>query len=451
MMSAIEKKVLSKIKPTPDEKRRMESFKEELMKVAEKVSKRYGAKPIFTGSTGRNTWLRNSHDIDLFLVLPRNLPREKLEEYGLKMGRQIAKEMHAKCQIKYAEHPYTRILKKGFDVDIVPCYSMKPEQKIKSAVDRSPLHARYLKKTLPEELKDDVRLLKAFAKGIGIYGSDTKTEGLSGYLCELLIVRYGGFREALKEIAKWKPQVYIDLEGYWERRPSFKEPLVVVDPVDSNRNVAAALSTKNFVKLIESAKEYLNSPSIRFFFPRKMPMSYIFFNRLLKRKTVMVALVFKRPDVIDDVLYPQLRRAAKRLRGLMQDEEFRPINEVVWANGKAILFFELEEDRLPNIRKRIGPPVKIINRSQEFLKKYKKYKPRIENGRWVVEVPRKYKTIESLLRDFISHSVKKMMDLGIPNYIAPKLKRAQLLKGRQLWSFIKENSDFSIVLKDLYK
>jgi len=449
--SQIEMKVLEKIKPSAKEKKEMEAFKEDLLEAAKKVARRYNAKPIFTGSTGRGTWLRGNHDIDLFLVLPRGLSREKLEKYGLTMGKLIAKRMHARFRVKYAEHPYTRIVKRGFDVDIVPCYTMRMEQNIKSAVDRSPLHAKFLKKALPDKLKDDVRLFKAFSRGIGIYGSDTKTEGLSGYLCELIIVKYKSFMGAIKNIAKWKPQVYIDLQGYWERRPPFKDPLVVIDPVDFNRNVAAALSTKNFMKLVKAAKSYLENPSIRYFFPQKKDMSFVYFNKLMRRRTALVALVFKRPSVIDDILYPQLRRAAKRLKGLMKDEEFRPVNELVWANGKAILFFELEEDKLPNIRERIGPPVKVEDRSREFLKKYNKYKPRIEGRRWVVDVPRRYKTIESLLRALVSQPVKRMLELGIPNYIAPKLKRANLLKGKQLWRLIKDNPDFGLILKEFYK
>ncbi len=450
MHSKVEKKVLKKVKPTPKEQEKMESFRSDLLEVAGKVAKGYKAKPIIVGSTGRGTWLKGSHDIDLFLVFPRSLSRKKLEKNGLAMGKKIGKKLKARTKVKYAEHPYTRLDKKGFDVDIVPCYKMKPQQDLKSAVDRSPLHAKYLEKELEEDMKDEVRLLKAFARGQGIYGSDARTQGMSGYLCELLVIRYGDFRRTLKQISKWKPQVYIDLEGYWEKRPEFKGPLVVIDPVDHDRNVAAVMTTENFMKLVETAKSYLEKPSLKYFFPRKKPMTYRQFLKLLRRETVFIALTFKKPDVIEDILWPQMRKAARRLEGVMKDEEFRPVNHLVWADGRCVLFFELEEDRLPKIREHQGPPANVLDRSKEFRKKYKKYEPRIEGKRWVVDVPRKHRTVMSLLKNFKNQSVKKLKEQGVPNYIAPKFKRARILKGRKIWPFIKKNPEFGLDLKDYY-
>jgi hypothetical protein len=55
------------------------------------------------------------------LAFDPSLPREKLEECGLLIGRQLAMEAES-WEEEYAEHPYTKLKFSGFGVDIVPCY-----------------------------------------------------------------------------------------------------------------------------------------------------------------------------------------------------------------------------------------------------------------------------------------------------------------------------------------
>ena len=58
----------------------------------------------------------------------------------------------------------------------------------------------------------EVRLLKRFMKMVGTYGSEFKVGGFSGYLCELMIIRYGSFLKVLKGVFDhWKPGYQIDL------------------------------------------------------------------------------------------------------------------------------------------------------------------------------------------------------------------------------------------------
>lgn len=44
--------------------------------------------------------------------------------------------------------------------------------------------------------------------------------------------------------------------------------LVVYDPTDPNRNVASAVHTDTLALFIVAAKDYLQNPSVRFFFPK---------------------------------------------------------------------------------------------------------------------------------------------------------------------------------------
>ncbi len=128
------------------------------------------------------------------------------------------------------------------DVDLVPCYHVDSATRIQSAVDRTPFHTRYITDRI-NGLIDDVLLLKQFTKAGGIYGSDQMTEGFSGYLCELLILYYGGFTPLIRAAATWRPGLVIDIENHVAKK--FDEPLVVIDPVDPKRNVAAAVSLRS--------------------------------------------------------------------------------------------------------------------------------------------------------------------------------------------------------------
>ena len=89
----------------------------------------------------------------------------------------------------------------------MPCYRVASGAEIRSAVDRTPFHTRYIRERIAPFV-DDVLLLKQFAKAGGVYGSDQMTEGFAGYLCELLILHYGGFLPLVRAGARWKPGLF---------------------------------------------------------------------------------------------------------------------------------------------------------------------------------------------------------------------------------------------------
>src|SRR5439155_21106807 len=114
----------------------------------------------------------------------------------------------------------------------------------------------------------EVRLVKAWTGGTGVYGAEAKIRGFSGYLCELLVLKHGTFRGVLQAAMSWRPGTKIEFETAATRQ--FPEPLIVVDPVDGNRNVASAVSGEQLATFAHAGREYLANPSDRFFFPRPL-------------------------------------------------------------------------------------------------------------------------------------------------------------------------------------
>ncbi|MFZ8829828.1 MAG: CCA tRNA nucleotidyltransferase, partial [Candidatus Aenigmatarchaeota archaeon] len=266
-------KVLKVIVPDKKKEKRLKSLANKVLRVANRKAKKYKAKAIIVGSITRDTWLPDKEEFDIFILFPKHLTASQLEKYGLEVGKSIVKEMKGSFTLKYAQHPYLSAKIENVEIDIVPCYKIKDTSELKSAVDRTPFHVAYLQNKLKKKQANEVRLLKKFLKNHNLYGADAKTQGFSGYLCELLIIKYKNFVNLLKAASEWKVQEIIDLEEFYKKeeydnlRKIFKNQcLIVIDPTDKNRNVAAALSSENFFKFKKISEEFLKNPCEETFF-----------------------------------------------------------------------------------------------------------------------------------------------------------------------------------------
>lgn len=446
----IKTEVLKKIKPSHEEQERVKKFVSQLLSVSKTVS---GLDSVIVGSIGKFTWLAGDHDIDVFMLFDSSVPREELERLGLEYGKRIVEELDGTWKVKYAEHPYTSATVRGFDVDIVPCYRIKYGEKIKSAVDRSPMHLRHVLDYIKPAMIDDVRLLKQFCKGIGIYGSDAKNQGFSGYICELLVLNYGSFEKVISAGASWKPPHVINTERHLgvPLQQFRDQPLVIIDPVDAGRNVAAVVSGENFLKFVAEAKRYGAKPSVSFFFPSpKKPLSAAQLRALQSRETKFIALQFKRPDIIDDILYPQLRRATARISALLEHHEFHVLRAFELAEKDPVIVFELEVWSLPSVRKMVGPPIFNERHTSEFLEKYSKSFVYVESNRWVAEVPRKHKTAVNLVNGFLKGPPELLAERGIPKYLSPLLSKKKAVEHHEFWKLVKKDKALSDCLRQKY-
>ncbi|HYR80850.1 MAG TPA: CCA tRNA nucleotidyltransferase, partial [Thermoplasmata archaeon] len=321
-----------------------------------------------------------------------------LEERGLALGKILEKGTH-----RYAEHPYTRGWYGGFEVEIVPCYRITDATQRMSAVDRTPLHVDYVLGRVREGQTDEIRLLKAWAEGIGVYGAEAKILGFSGYLCELLVLRYGTFRGVLEASLSWRPGIVLELDRAPAR--TFPEPLTVVDPVDPNRNVASAVSVEQLATFVHAAREYLQSPSERFFFPRPLkPLSVSKLRALAKRRGGgLLSISILAPGVTDDVLYPQLRKSHRAFLDLFHRHAFEVFDSRFDLAGKdAIFLFEFAVDTLPRVSRHVGPPVWVKN-AKEFLDKWRGSPktiagPFVQGERWAVDVARDATTASAIAK-----------------------------------------------------
>jgi tRNA nucleotidyltransferase (CCA-adding enzyme) len=410
------KRVRDRVVPDAEEAAELEAAVDALTERAEAALEDLPveADVLLVGSTARGTWLAGDRDVDLFVRFSPDLDREDLERYGLEVGHAVLPGGHE----EFAEHPYVKGEHRGFEVDCVPCYAVENATEIRSAVDRTPFHTDYLEGRI-DPLADDVRVAKAFLSGVGVYGSDLRTKGFSGFLTELLVLEYGGFREFVEAAADWHPPVELDPEDHGRERetasPSrndevgdadlaFSDPLVVVDPTDPARNVAAVCSARNVARLIHYARELLADPRLELFEPSKPdPLSAEDVREAVAaRSTTPVAVRFEAPEVVDDQLYPQLEKSLAGVEGALQRAGFDPLRSARFADDSAVLFVECGVAELPAVERHRGPPVGVREHAEGFFESYAADEavtgPFVdEEGHYAVERPRAARTPGDLL------------------------------------------------------
>jgi len=446
--------VTRRITPSQREREDVLSLADELVK---KVKEAAGKEKVeatvrVEGSIAKDTWMRGEPDIDIFLQLPRSVPREALGTVCLKIAREATRG--SRQVERFAEHPYLEAFVNSTRVNIVPCYRAKPGEWM-SATDRTPYHTDFVIPRLNDSLRGEIRLLKRFMKGIGVYGAEIRIGGFSGYLCELLTMRYGTFLDVLNVAAAWKKPWIIDYQGYYEDRRDeipkiFEEPLVVVDPVDKGRNVASAVRKERLIEFVAASRQFMLHPSTEFFLPK--PPRILSERQLLqsmeKRGTALVFVKICKVNAVPDILWGQLYKTERSLRRMLVEKGFSIIGDAAWSSETdlSVLLLEAEHRFLSATRKHLGPPVEKKLECERFLLKHLGasttiYGPRLEDERWVVGIKRQYTNIVECLKAELKHGGRHV---GVADLISKAVaNKPDVLVNQQIASTYRANRGFA--------
>ncbi|HLI46593.1 MAG TPA: CCA tRNA nucleotidyltransferase [Geobacterales bacterium] len=404
-----------KTKVSEEEREKLNEIVKEVIEKLEEKRKELGieAKIEVHGSYAHDTWLSGDKDVDVF-VLQKN---ERVIEDAMKLAKSTFKDY----QERYAEHPYITVFYKGYNFDIVPAYMIEKGERIRTATDRSRLHTLYLNEVLNDELRTEIRLLKLFLKTLDLYGAEIKIEGLSGYLCELLIVHYRSFLNLIKSAIKWVP--YKTVIGDWKGNP---EPFVFVDPVDNTRNVAS--SFKRIDDFRYACLLFLEKPSLRFFEGRKFSSQLNVALEISKgRGSHIVCVEFDYPSVVPDIFWGELKRAARSLINFLENFDFEVYDFELYANeiDKAAIILELRDKELNELRTQQGPPLSNIPNTRSFLRKHSGEPIFLKDGRLFVINKRKISSFEEAYMKWCStHALPKDIEKSLKNakiYTAEKV------------------------------
>ena len=446
-------KVLRRVVPSDEERRRTIGFSIQLVDRlrCELNRENIEADVQVEGSIAKDTWLAGDKDIDIFIMLPKEYGREVFGRV-LEAAKRVSGNNFLEA---YAEHPYLEAYIDGFTINFVPCFKVKEASEAKSSVDRTPFHTLYVKSRLNERIKNEIRLLKQFMHGIGVYGAEIKVGGFSGYLCEILTLYYGGFINVLKAASKWQRGEIIDIEGHYKSREDARirfqnDSLIVVDPVDKNRNVASAVRADRLSEFILASRIFLSKPNIKFFYPREVEAYSIedLKHIMGSRGTAFIFIKTGGIKAVPDVLWGQLYKSQRALTKLIKRFDFNILRSAVWSDEKNIniFVFELSSRILPAVEKHLGPPIEKISDCERFLKKHLNSNstfsgPMVEGDRLIVERRRRYADAVELLKERLKNGGR---GLGVASMVSEAFKKSlEILVGDEIGEFYSSNNDFA--------
>jgi len=403
------KKVLKDIKPGKEEEREVKDKIDNFLIRVNKGLK--DAKAELGGSGAKGTWLSHAHDADVFVGFNYQKYKDKSDKLSDILEKHL-KKIFKKINRLHGSRDYFQIKEKGFTFEVVPILKISKAEDAKNITDVSPLHADWVKKN--KKYADDIRLTKQFCKAQGIYGAESYIKGFSGYICEILTVYYKGFMSLVKNASKWKEKVFIDIEKYYRNKKEILDhlnlskiysPLIIIDPVQKDRNAAAAVSHEKFNEFICVCKEFLAKPSKEFFEIKEISVDELK-KRAGKDKLILLdaaALAGK-----EDVVGSKLLKAFEFIEKELVKKEFKIYEKGwKWDKAKKALFWLIVDPKLlSEYAVKQGPPVELKEYAANFKKQYKG-KTFVKGGKIFAKVKRDYRDASKLVKDLIKNKYVK--------------------------------------------
>lgn len=393
-VSVLLREVLAGIEPKKDERARtLDAVNDFLRRLnAELKAKKIQAVAVLGGSYAKDTWLSGDYDVDVFVKF--DLSQKDRDISGL-LERALAK------------WPFERIhgsrdyfwVRNGIKYEIVPVLDVKKSSDAQNVTDFSPLHVSWVN-TKGKAFKGDIRLVKKFCKAAKCYGAESYIRGFSGHVADILVIYYKGFLPLLRAAAKWKPKVVLDYNNAFRGKALLmlnesktQGPLVLVDPVQPNRNAAAALTEDNFERFVKAAQRFLKAPSLRFFEEKEVDFAR------LSKKGVLVRVKVDSVEGKEDVAGTKFVRAFEFVRDRLGDFQVVDAGWLWDRRQKGEWWFVLKAARLPELMDWPGPPVKLSDAVNDFRRVYAD--TFVRQGRVFARVKRPVRTPSDAVRQLI--------------------------------------------------
>ncbi|MBT3690667.1 hypothetical protein HOG16_00290 [Candidatus Woesearchaeota archaeon] len=353
------------------------------------------------GSYAKNTFLDSNLDVDIFAKFDYNQYRFKDISKELK---KFLKSRFKKIEVVHGSRDYYHIQENGISFEIVPVLNIKRNDQAQNIMDFSPLHVKFVKRKTNKKSQKEIKLLKVFLRANGLYGAESYIRGFSGYVSELLIIYYKSFEKLVKNVKVWGNEEIIHFGRNKEKalsnlsKSKKVSPLVVIDPVQSDRNAAAALSKKNYEKFISLCKAYNGNKS--FFVEKKVLLDK------LKGYTILeITPLNGKKDIVGAKLLSLLERIKKEF----ENYDFK-IEDYGWKFEDKVYFW-FKAGKLNKKKIHLGPKLKDKKNVAAFKKKWKEVKS--SKGRVYTVLNRKYLSLDEyskylIKKDWMKEKVKSI-------------------------------------------
>jgi tRNA nucleotidyltransferase (CCA-adding enzyme) len=380
------KKIIAKIKPHDT------GIKKEIDAVLAKLNqtlKKNKAKAMVGGSFAKDTHLVDDHDCDIFVQFDQSYKDKNISDLLEKAVKQF------KAQRVHGSRDYFQFSDK-LNYEIVPVLKITKPQQALNVTDVSPLHVAWTKK---HKKSDEIRLAKAFCKAQSIYGAESHIKGFSGHVLDILTIHYRSFINLLKASQKWKSKTVIDIEKHYKNADDalfglnaskLQSPLIVVDPIQRERNAAAALSEEKLSIFVKAAQAFLKKPSEKFFE-----------KNVLQKKDLKDAIIL---DIVPtegkrDVVGAKIMKTHDALKRVLEDHGFE-IQKSGWIWDKeTFVWLKLKNEKISAEKIIEGPPLKFDQHAAIFKKKHRHVFEK--KGRLYAKEKQDYTDARELLKNII--------------------------------------------------
>jgi tRNA nucleotidyltransferase (CCA-adding enzyme) len=404
--NSILKEVSKSIIPTKKESEKVMEIAQEVLQIVNEKAEKFKAELVIGGSVAKGTWLPGIHDIDCFLRFDHIQYKDKSDQLA-EITEKIIKNCFSNYKRLHGSRDYFQTNYMGFDIEIIPVLKITKPNMMKNITDVSPLHFIWLRKrTRQLNLGNEIRIAKKFFKANNLYGAESFIRGISGHVIEVMIIHYGSFIKLLKAISKWQDKSIIDPENRYMNEKQMMllmnesktvSPLIVVDPIQPERNASAALSKDKFEALKKLSNKFLNNPS-----PIAFKEKILTADKIKARKSVNKLLLFSAipdPEVTKDVAGCKILKQFEDITNLIKGFDFKIVkNNWYWdKKSDALIWFYIDPKKLAAQFRHWGPPIKLIEHATAFRKEWKKYKVKEFRGKLYVDLPRKIRTTNDFL------------------------------------------------------
>lgn len=418
-----------------DEKKKIYSRIDGFLKLLRKILLKHkiDAEVFLGGSSAKDTFLKGKFDSDVFV----RFNYEKYKVFSNELSDIIEKPISEISKNKYnrvhGSRDYYIYIDKASNpsikFEVIPVLKIDNPLNSMNITDVSPLHVIWAKKYLTKsnKLVKEIVATKLFMKSIGVYGAESYIRGFSGHDVDILIFYYKSFENLLKSAIVWEKHQVIDLEKHYSDKktvisklnPSKISPLLLIDPVQPERNAAASLSTEKFELFKLKALEFLSNPKPSYFIERKFSLSGLKKTKIENCKKI---IYFCEPlEGKQDVVGSKLLKCYEHIKKRFKSSGFDVFDsDWFWdKSDKAHFWYYITIDSIQNLKTNPfyvhkGPPTKKELDAKKFREKHISVYE--EDSFLFTKVKREFNSIERLsnhiLREkYVLERVRKIKEV----------------------------------------
>ena len=166
------------------------------------------------------------------------------------------------------------------------------------------------------------------------------------------------------------------------------------------------------------------------------------------RGSTIVFVKIGKITAVSDILWGQLYKSQRALQNTLRRNDFKVIRGDAWSDERNlnVFVFEVETRVLPRIKKHRGPPITMKKEGERFLQKHRSKTqplsgPRIEAGRWVIDLKREHTDVVKFLIEKLRNGGKRMGMATLMSEAA--VHSAEVLVDEEGLSLSSLNKDFA--------